>query len=285
MINLQTVDITNLAVLGEQFPPRLMQLGFRLMQVVDVVGRDQYRYVAPPTCEVPAGPFLMGNDHRTDRLAFDNERPQHTVMVGEFAICAYPLTVAEYACAVQVGAVPEPLPGINGDFWRTQQQSPDHPVVCITWQHARTYAEWFAQVTGQPWRLPTEAEWEKAARGIDGRRYPWGNKWDKMKAHTYTSGRWTTLPVGTYSQQGDASPYGVHDLVGTVWEWTSTTAQPYPYQANDGREDFNTSAHKVLRGGARTERPRCARAACRDDRPEYDSYVIGARLVCGRSVA
>jgi formylglycine-generating enzyme required for sulfatase activity len=101
MPNQRVGDITERVVLGEQFPLRLMQLGFRLMQAMDAIGRDQFRYVLPPVCAVPAGPFLMGSDQRHDPDAWDDELPQHTIDLPTFHIGTYPLTVAEYACCVQ----------------------------------------------------------------------------------------------------------------------------------------------------------------------------------------
>src|SRR5215472_13888498 len=101
----RTVDITELAVLGEQFPLWLMQLGFRLLQVMDELGRDTYRHVLPPVCAVPVGPFLMESDNQRNPEASDEELFQHEVVVPAFHIGRYPLTVAEYACAVESGAV------------------------------------------------------------------------------------------------------------------------------------------------------------------------------------
>src|SRR5215472_8887061 len=104
MIESYSIEITELAVLGEQFPIRLMQLGYRLMQVIDDTGLDMFRYVVPPVCEVPAGPFLIGSSLRKDHRAYNNELPQHTIIVEAFKICAHPLTVAEYDCFVKATA-------------------------------------------------------------------------------------------------------------------------------------------------------------------------------------
>jgi hypothetical protein len=101
MTSHHVVDITELATLGEQFPLRLMQVGFRLMQVIDERGGDRHQYVIPPVCEVPAGAFLMGSDKDKDEQAYDDELPQHTVTLRAYEIARYPLTVAEYTCFVQ----------------------------------------------------------------------------------------------------------------------------------------------------------------------------------------
>jgi formylglycine-generating enzyme required for sulfatase activity len=114
MASQRTVDITDLAVLSEQFPLRLMHLGFRVIQVIDGAGQDQACYVIPPVCKVPAGPFLMGSDKQYDHQADDNELPRRLVDVPTFQIGIYPVTVAEYAYACRVQAVREPPPAASG---------------------------------------------------------------------------------------------------------------------------------------------------------------------------
>ncbi len=123
------------------------------------------------------------------------------------------------------------------------------------------YASWLAKTTGQRWRLPSEAEWEKAARGTDGRIYPWGDTFDKTRCNTDESGIGTTTPVGRYPN--GESPYHVQDMAGNVWEWTSSLYQPYPYRKNDGRENLNSTDNRVLRGGSWVSNSRDARAAYR----------------------
>jgi formylglycine-generating enzyme required for sulfatase activity len=260
MAKQQAVDITELAVLGEQFPLRLMQLGFRCMQVLDEQGRDQFRYVLPPVCDVPAGPFLMGSDNQQDRAARYNELPPQTITLDAFAIGTYPLTVAEYACFVWATSSRELL-AEKDMIWQTQVTKRfDHPVVNLSWQDVLAYVRWLAKITGESWRLPTEAEWEKAARGTDGRIYPWGNPWDATRANTNDGGLKATTPVGNYPS--GASPYGAQDMAGNVWEWTSTTYQSYPYQA-DGRENLSNVSIKTVRGGSWDEPPQFARTASR----------------------
>jgi len=139
----------------------------------------------------------------------------------------------------------------------------DHPVVNVTWHTAREYCNWLNQVhsanlpAGYIIRLPTEAEWEKAARGPEGRLWPWGNEFDKDKCNSAsnmvvsivkTLGEKTT-PVNNYSPQGD-SPYGIADMAGNVWEWTHSLDQPYPYKPDDGREKDGANESRILRGGA-----------------------------------
>jgi formylglycine-generating enzyme required for sulfatase activity len=228
-------------------PQSLAGLGFqgRIINGVEVI--------LPPLCLIPAGPFMMGSDKRQD--------PQ-----------------AEYACAVRAKAVPGP-PEHGGVKWSAQLQRPNHPVVCISWQDVVAYAAWLAKVTGQLWRLPTEAEWEKAACDTDGRSYPWGNTWDPRRANTNEGGKRSTTPVGAYPD--GASPYGVLDMAGNVWEWTSTICRPYPYRGDDERKDMgNTTEDRVLRGGSWINYARLARAAYRDyDHIDILADDVGARLV------
>jgi len=183
----------------------------------------------------------MGSDKSHDSNAGMDEQPQHSVTLPAYQIARYPLTVAEYACFVLASHIE---PG----GWRTQLGKLDHPVDGVSWHDAAAYAAWLAQLTGQPWRLPTEAEWEKAARGANGRRYPWGNVFDSSRANTRESSRPATTPVGAYPS--GASPYDAQDMVGNVWEWTSSVFKPYPYSASDGRESANSTESRVLRGGA-----------------------------------
>lgn len=206
---------------GLGFPPRLASLGFnpRKLNGVEVI--------TPPLCAIPAGPFLMGSDKRRDSQADSDEQPQHTVTLAAYKIARYPVTVAEYDCAVRAGAVREPPKGQYTLLtWQDQLKRLDHPAVGVSWNDAIAYVGWLAQTTGQPWRLPTEAEWEKAARGTDGRIYPWGDAWDKARANTREGGPGQTTPVGTYP--GGASPYDAQDMAGNVWEWTNTRYQAYP---------------------------------------------------------
>jgi formylglycine-generating enzyme required for sulfatase activity len=247
------------------FPDRLASLGFALRT------KGNTKYIVPPLSDVPAGEFLMGSDPAKDAQAFDNEKPQGSMTLGAFQIAKHPLTVAEYAAFMQQGGYSAP------GHWTNQQQKPDHPVVNVSWLDAQAYAVWLAQATGESWRLPTEAEREKAARGTDGRLYPWGNTFDMTRCNSSMSVG-TTTPVGTHPS--GASPYGVQDMAGNVWEWTSSQFIPYPYNASDGREDPNSSGDRVDRGGSWYSLPRYVRAACRyGNPPNYVGSDIGFRLI------
>lgn len=261
----------------ERFPRRLADLGF--VHHGEPAGGEG-GYIVPPLCHIDAGPLLMGSDPREDADAADDELPQHTVETASFWIGAYPVTVAEYDCAVRAGVVREPRYGLI--TWTYQLQGLDDPVNCISWANATAYAAWFVRLTGQAWRLPTEAEWEKAARGADGRRYPWGNRWESSRANVDTVDGPT--PVGAFAERGDASPFGAHDLAGNVWEWTSSLFRPYPYAAGDGREDLATAGTRVLRGGSWGNPASNARSANRNgNAPAEADDSMGFRLVLAGS--
>jgi formylglycine-generating enzyme required for sulfatase activity len=146
------------------------------------------------------------------------------------------------------------------------------------------YAAWLAEMTGQPWRLPTEAEWEKAARwdpqrGV-ARLYPWGDSFDKSRCNTSASGKRATTPVFAYVNAGGASPWGALDMAGNVWEWTGSLKTPYHYSASDGREDPNSTENRALRGGSWFNDAGFARAAYRLERGPGGFFgSFGFRLV------
>jgi formylglycine-generating enzyme required for sulfatase activity len=161
----QSIDITAMMVLANRFLVRLHQLGFRVIQKVDEQGRDLYQYVIPPLVTIPAGPFLMGSDKEKDREASDDEYPQHEVSLESYEIAKYPLTVAEYACFLQ--ATDHQRPQKADDVtWKKQRERGDHPVVCVSWRDIQAYVQWMAKGTGGEWTMPSEAQWEKAARGV-----------------------------------------------------------------------------------------------------------------------
>ncbi len=181
---------------------------------------------------VPAGEFIMGSD---DPEADADEKPASRIFIPVFSIDKFEVTHARYRRCVEAGACTRPVGRAYDDStWD------NHPVTVISWQQAVAYCRWAGK------RLPTEAEWEKAARGTDGRRYPWGKRFDADRANAgYTAG---TTAVGRYPL--GASPYGAMDMAGNVWEWTSSLYEPYPYDPNDGREDLGARGARVNRGGS-----------------------------------
>jgi serine/threonine-protein kinase len=184
---------------------------------------------------VPAGMFIMGSmDGDSD------EQPVHEVYLDAFWIDKYEVTNAQYAQCVAAGACAEPL----GNNYQDPAYS-NHPVVYVTWTDAKGYCEWAGR------KLPTEAEWEKAARGTDGRVYPWGNQEPLPSMANYDfekDNRGGTLIVGSYPES--ESPYGVLDMTGNVEEWTSSSKRSYPYSPEDGREETGRYGDRVLRGGS-----------------------------------
>ncbi len=213
---------------------------------------------------VPAGAFTMGSEQNAD------EKPVHQVTLDAFFIEKYPVTHAQFAHFIDAGGYQQAQHWTR-QGWRWVQQTrrtepaywknerwnqPDYPVVGITWYEAWAYAHWAGR------RLLTEAEWEKAARGPAGWIYPWGEQFDRDTCNTSETKIQRTTPVGHYSPQGD-SFYGVTDMAGNVWEWTSSLYRPYPYSASDGRENPEAQGYRVLRGGAWFDISATARGAAR----------------------
>jgi serine/threonine-protein kinase len=186
---------------------------------------------------VPAGEFTMGSN-----TGDPDEQPVHKIQLENFYIDKFEITNALYRACVESGVCEPPVnngSATHSNYYGNAQYD-SYPVIYVDWDMARNYCEWRAA------RLPTEAEWEKAARGSDERMYPWGNAADCQSAN-YSDCNNDTVPVGT-SELGQ-SPYGIYDMAGNVWEWVSSKYSPYPYNALDGREDLATW-NRVFRGGA-----------------------------------
>jgi formylglycine-generating enzyme required for sulfatase activity/nucleotide-binding universal stress UspA family protein len=249
---------------------------------------------------IPAGDFLMGSDKKRDKLAGDDETPQHTVTLPTYGIARTPVTVAQFAAFIKAtgyrttaeeqgsayswnGAKWEDVKGANWAHPRGPEsdvaQKGDHPVTCVSWQDAQAFCVWASEQSGQSIRLPSEAEWEKAARGTDGRFWPWGDKPPTDKHGNFFTGKvGDTTPVGRYPV--GASPYGVLDMAGNVWEWTSSLYKPYPYRIDDGREDASDRGMRVVRGGSFGRNDHFVRCAVRRrDDPHARSYLLGVRVV------
>jgi formylglycine-generating enzyme required for sulfatase activity len=212
---------------------------------------------------VPAGRFQMGSVMARDKHAQDAELPPHPIHVPEFHIGQYPVTNRQYKAFVQATGHRAPKHWEEGWIPRGKY---NHPVVYVSWRDAVAFCTWLSQGTGQPFRLPTEAEWEKAARGTDGRTYPWGDEPPNKLRCNFNKNAGDTTTIGRYSPQGD-SPYGCAGMAGNVWEWCQSLDEPYPYQADDGREDLQASGDRVLRGGSWFDPPAVVRCA---SRPSYD---------------
>jgi formylglycine-generating enzyme required for sulfatase activity len=225
--------------------------------------------IEPEMVTVPGGPFLMGTSEAQleDMLArfewarelqeegwFARELLQRELTLPAFEIGRYPVTNAEYVAFVAADGHTAPA------HWGGQRPPDElfaHPVVNVSWHDALAYVTWLSERTGRPYRLPTEAEWEKAARGGDGRLWPWGDDWDAGRASCKPAESFRTTPVDQYSPAGD-SPYGCADVAGNAREWCSSLwgddlDQPsfaYPYRADDGRENLESGGLRILRGGS-----------------------------------
>lgn len=269
---------------------------------VPLMAEEPPDFAPPETVVIQAGTFIAGSDraereaaYRLDEAAYghsktrewgwyDDERPRGEVDVGVHAITRTPVTQAQYWTFV--AATGHRVPAVDRETWegyglihpysRTRPYAwrdghppmdrLDHPVVMVSYGDAVAYAAWLSARTGERWRLPTALEWEKAARGTDGRRFPWGNEWDPHKANTHDAGPFGTVPVGRYPA---ISPYGMHDAAGQVYEWT---ADPAPDRA--GRQ--------VVKGGGSWDDKGCGicRPAAWHSRPEGIRHIlVGFRLV------
>ena len=251
-------------------------------------------------CHVPAGPFEMGEGSDKDLnewLGYD------------YWITLYPVTVAQFQVFVDAS-------GHEPSRQESLRDLPNHPVMLVSWYEACAFGEWLTQAwqeegilpAGWSVRLPTEAEWEKAARGgiqvpekvqvapvsrrpwrrefkvelvsntNPARRYPWGEKEDPDRANYDKTNIGTTSPVGAFP--GGASPYGCEEMSGNVWEWCHSLYKPYPYDLEDGRENPGESGLRVLRGGSFFDFEWSVRCA---DRSGYDpdgiDFIVGFRVV------
>ncbi len=197
---------------------------------------------------IPGDTFIMGGND-----THFSYHPAHEVSVADFYMDRWSVTNAEYKKFVDATGHPVPNYQVSwcdteGYNWAPQTRAyppgrADHPVVLVTWEDAMAYAAWAHK------RLPTEAEWERAARGLEGRRYPWGDAFSADRCNCKEAGLGETSPVGRFSPEGD-TPEGLVDMIGNVWEWTNSLYRPYPYLANDGRESRQAVGFRVLRGAS-----------------------------------
>jgi formylglycine-generating enzyme required for sulfatase activity len=222
------------------------------------------RAAEPGMALLAGGTFTMGSND-----GLPDERPAHTVAIVPFWLDRRPVTNTEFAAFLQHLGSTSNRRGQHLFDWddrdaRIHQQKgrwsadpgfEQHPAVEMTWYGARDYCAAVAK------RLPSEAEREFAARGAKGRIYPWGNEPPDKQRANFNAGWGKTVPVGTL--RNGATPEGVLDLAGNVHEWTSSIAFPYPYNAEDGREDQDKVADRVTRGGAADTGPETLRGAWR----------------------
>ncbi len=278
---------------------------YPLVDITDVGDAGDADASLPSEVRVDAGPFLMGTD--LEPWAYDNERPAHTVDVDSFWIDTAPVTNAAFVEFIADGGYDDrrwwtdegwawrQKAGLqHPEFWapdgaggwvrtrlgRVEDVPPHEPVQHVCWYEADAYARWAGK------RLPTEAEWEKAASWTpDGvkRRYPWGDDPTPFLANLSTSSRFSPAPDGTFP--GDASPWGCRQMIGDVWEWTSSDFMPYPgfrsFPYREYSEVFFGTEYKVLRGGSWATHPTAIRTTFRNwDFPIRRQIFAGFR--CAR---
>ena len=243
-----TVAPSSLTVVPTAPPPQTVELRVREADGAEMV-------------LVPAGEFVMGSEELGD-----DERPAHRVYLEDFWIDRYEVTNERFARFVAATGYQTGVERrgwgwvwkgseweeVEGADWRhphgpdsSIEGKMDHPVVLVSWNDADAYCRWAGQ------RLPSEAQWEKAARGTDGRRYAWGDEFDSANANTKEPERGDTTPVGSFSPQGD-SPYGASDMTGNVWEWVADWyGSDYYSQAPSANPPGPaTGTYRVLRGGS-----------------------------------
>jgi len=254
---------------------------------------------------VPYGEFTMGLSADTayvecqklsiggtcDRAWFTDKEPAHTVTLDSFYMDKFEVSNAAYRQCVSNGSCqpPSDKSSANQTYYYGNADYDNYPVIHLDWNQAMAYCSW------REARLPTEAEWEKAARGSDGRLYPWGNPFDGTRANfcdkncsyswannKFNDGYAGTAPVDSFPS--GVSVYGIFNLAGNAHEWTSSLYQPYPYSASDGREDLLTSGFRVLRGGSWFDQGSALLSALRiGDDPTDSILSFGVR--CARGIS
>lgn len=264
----------------------------------------------PELVKIPAGEFIMGSTQeeieellkrftQIEKELLERETPQHEVYLPDYFIGKYPVTNKEFAEFVKEtnykttaenqgsGFVFAPnFKEVKGTDWQHPfgpksniDNKANHPVVQVSWYDAVEYCKWLSSKTNKKYRLPTEAEWEKAARDTNKRIFPWGNNWDPTICNAEYRIKDTTL-VGKFSPDSD-SPYGCADMCGNVFEWTSTTignTKPwpskykYPYNPKDGRENPKLKTRRVGRGGSYSRNEVFCRVPFRFADPPADRY-------------
>ncbi len=238
---------------------------------IEMLGDPRLDTLEMEMIQIPEGTFTMGTEGDGD------ESPRHDVYLNAFEIAKYPLTNIQYKAFLNANPDHREPKGWN------KRTSPagkaNHPVVNISWKDAQAYAEWLSKQRGKHYRLPTEAEWEKAARGTDGRTYPWGNEFDPRKCNTIEGGPGDTTPVGIYPE--GASLYGVADMAGNIWEWCEDRYSSKYYEKSENRNPNgpNKGDKRVVRGGACRASQGDARCVVRRSLSPYErSSYLGVRF-------
>ena len=227
-----------------------------------------------PLVEIPAGPFTMGT-YPTGLRKTDPEEPQRSVTLDAYAIGIYHVSNIQYAQFVKETNYHRPI------YWRDDRFNEiDYPVVGVSWNDAINFMEWLNNLTCESYRLPTEAEWEKAARGTDGREYPWGNDWNADKTNTAETGLKKLISVGSFPD--GISPYGCYDMAGNAYDWCSDWFHIETYKHSPAENPMGAidGRRKVIRGGSWQPRgeyaARCANRAAKE--PSASSHNVSFRI-------
>ena len=240
--------------------------------------------------KVETGEFIRGSDKKK---ADSDEKPLRKIYLDEFLIGKYPVTNHEYKKFVddhgygnknfwtEEGWKWKQKEKINeSSFWHDREwKGENFPIVDISWYEACAYAKWLSKKTGDAYRLPTEAEWEKAARGTDGRVYPWGNDFYKSKCNSDVTGLGRTSPVGIFPE--GTSPFDCFDMSGNVWEWCSDWFGKEYYKKSSAKNPKGPSSgpYRVFRGGSWSMSPKFCRASFRGRNHPYFRGCVVFRLV------
>lgn len=234
-------------------PKASLEIRLAAGSALGIVGDPRLDPLHPPMRVVPEGSFVRGlAPERLSEVAREFDLPEEwltaavpatEVWVDEFEIGQFPVTQGEWARFVSETGHPERPPCWSGRRPPLGRES--HPVYGISWDGALAYCAWLSQRTGLRYRVPTEEEWEKAARGTDRRAYPWGERFDARLCNTREAGLGTTTPVGMFAE--GASPYGVLDMPGNVEEYTASLL--LPYAGEPAPEGGDVAPARVTRGG------------------------------------
>lgn len=245
-------------------------------------------FFEPQMIHIPSGTFIMGSSEdqiqQVVETGIEPERlrrefPQHLVNLSDYHIGKYPVTNREYQAFIMETGFQPPA---GWDEFRYPEDKGDHPVVNVSWEAGMEYCKWLSEKTDKEYRLPTEAEWEKAARGMNARIYPWGNKFDRNRCNTAEGKIGDTTPVGQYSPRGDSS-YGCADMAGNIWEWCADWFSETEYNNRIGMVVQNPHGpeegeYRVLRGGSFILGQNEARCAARFRLKPYYWFDFGFRV-------
>lgn len=256
--------------------------------VLALIGDPRIAPLRPATCFVPGAMAEVGlRAENVDEVVadwahvgvvrswIDKETPLHTVVLEDFWIARYPVTNEEYQIFLEeTGHLGRPTTWYLGAY---PYDRSNHPVAGVSPAEADDYCAWLSSRSGHPWRLVTEAEWEHAAKGADGREFPWGNTFDAQAANTRETGIHTTSPIGAFP--AGRSPYGVDDMGGNVEEYVADTYAPYPggpYIADHLVESMGS--YRVARGGSFSRFGDLTRTRRRHGAFPGPLYPVGFRL-------